>query len=118
MHLPKTIKVVRMQEVGEPMILEEIETPTPSAHDVLVRVQACVTVSDLANAAIFGLDPVGEIVATCSQVHAGKVGQRGYVNSGRRGTYLRHFSDGITERDLATGLRNLFDEEGRTRSTV
>jgi protein SCO1/2 len=36
----------------------------------------------------------------------------------RRGAYLRHFSDGVTEGDLATGLRNLFDEEGRTRSTV
>ena len=100
MSLPKMMKVARMHEVGGPMVIEDIATPSPGPNDVLVRVRSCGIVPNLANIlknwptwfperplpplpAIFGLDPAGEIVAVGSQVHTWKVGERVYVNPGR-----------------------------------
>lgn len=100
MTIPKVMKAARMHKVGGPMVIEELETPKPRSHDVLVRVHACGIVPNLGNIlknwttwfperplpplpAIFGLDPVGEIVAVGEQVHAWKTGDRVYVNPGR-----------------------------------
>jgi alcohol dehydrogenase len=43
------MKVARMHKVGGPLILEEIDTPTPGEHDVLVRVRSCGIVPNLGN---------------------------------------------------------------------
>jgi len=100
MDIPATMKAARMHEVGGPLILEQLETPKPGPHDVLVRVRACGIVPNLANIlakwstwypeyplpplpAIFGLDPAGEIVAVGEHVFGFEVGQRVYVNPGR-----------------------------------
>jgi D-arabinose 1-dehydrogenase-like Zn-dependent alcohol dehydrogenase len=100
MQVPKKMKAARMHKVGGPMVIEELDTPTPRSHDVLVRVHACGIVPNLGNIlknwttwfperplpplpAIFGLDPAGEIVAVGEQVHDWKVGERVYVNPAR-----------------------------------
>lgn len=100
MQVPSKMKVARMHEVGGPLVIEQLETPRPGSHDVLVRVRACGIVPNLANIlakwptwypqyplpalpAIFGLDPAGEIVAVGEHVLGFKVGDRVYVNPGR-----------------------------------
>jgi threonine dehydrogenase-like Zn-dependent dehydrogenase len=100
MSTPKKMKAARLHEVGGAMRIEEVETPTPRAHDVLVRVRACGIVPNLGNIlknwttwfperplpplpAIFGLDPAGEIAAVGEQVHDWRVGERVYVNPAR-----------------------------------
>ena len=100
MIIPDKMKCARMHEIGAPLVIEEIETPRPRRHDVLVRVRACGIVPNLANVlanwptwfpeyplprlpAIFGLDPAGEIAAVGEDVLGFKVGDRVYVNAGR-----------------------------------
>lgn len=100
MNIPATMKAARMHEVGGPLIIEELETPRPGPYDALIRVRACGIVPNLSNIlanwsswypeyplpplpAIFGLDPVGEIVAVGAHVLGFEVGQRVYVNPGR-----------------------------------
>ena len=100
MSIPKTMKAARMHRVGGPMVIDELETPSPRSHDVLVKIHACGIVPNLGNIlknwttwfperplpplpAIFGLDPAGEIVAVGEQVHDWKVGERVYVNPAR-----------------------------------
>lgn len=100
MSLPKKMKAARMHEIGGPMLIEELDVPTPRSNDVLVRVKACGIVPNLGNIlknwttwfperplpplpAIFGLDPTGEVVAVGEQVHTWKPGDRVYVNPGR-----------------------------------
>lgn len=100
MTLPNTMKAARMHDVGSPMQIEEVPLPKINSNDVLVRVRSCGIVPNLGNVlqhwttwfperplpplpAIFGLDPVGEIAAVGSQVHAWKTGDRVYVNPGR-----------------------------------
>jgi alcohol dehydrogenase len=100
MSVPKKMKAARMHEVGGPMLIEELEVPSPRSNDVLVRVRTCGIVPNLGNIlknwttwfperplpplpAIFGLDPVGEIVEVGSQVHAWQPGDRVYVNPAR-----------------------------------
>ena len=77
MSLPKKMRAARMHEIGGPMLIEELDVPTPRPTDVLVKVKACGIVPNLGNIlknwttwfperplpplpAIFGLDPAGE----------------------------------------------------------
>jgi threonine dehydrogenase-like Zn-dependent dehydrogenase len=100
MPLPELMIAARLHKVGGEMMIEQVETPTPRAHDVVVRVRSCGIVPNLGNIlknwttwfperplpplpAIFGLDPAGEIVAVGEQVHAWKPGDRVYVNPAR-----------------------------------
>lgn len=100
MGIEARMKVARMHEIGAPLVLEEMDTPTPGATDVLIRVKACGIVPNLANIlamwptwypqyplpplpAIFGLDPAGEIVAVGEHAYGYSVGQRVYINPGR-----------------------------------
>lgn len=109
--LPKTMKVARMHDVGSPMKIEEVPVPELRSNDVLVRVKSCGIVPNLGNVlknwttwfperplpplpAVFGLDPVGEIAAVGSQVHAWKPGDRVYVNPGRHCGGCRACRDG------------------------
>lgn len=99
-NIPKKMTAARMHNVGEPMIIESIETPKLTPNDVLIKVHSCGIVPNLGNIlanwttwfperplpplpAVFGLDPVGEIVAVGSHVHAWSIGDRVYVNPGR-----------------------------------
>jgi NADPH:quinone reductase-like Zn-dependent oxidoreductase len=76
MNLPRVMQVARMHEVGGPLVLETVDTPTLADSDVLVRVRACGIVPNLINVlryysslapqlplpplpAIFGLDSAG-----------------------------------------------------------
>jgi alcohol dehydrogenase len=98
--LPTTMRAARMHRVGGAMSIDTLPVPQPRPHDVLVRVRACGIVPNLHNIlshwntwfperplpplpAVFGLDPVGEIVAVGAQVHAWRPGERVYVNPGR-----------------------------------
>jgi D-arabinose 1-dehydrogenase-like Zn-dependent alcohol dehydrogenase len=100
MSLPRMMRAARMHKVGAPMVIEDLDVPSPRSHDVLVRVRSCGIVPNLGNIlknwttwfperplpplpAIFGLDPAGEIVAVGEQVHDWKVGERVYVNPAR-----------------------------------
>jgi threonine dehydrogenase-like Zn-dependent dehydrogenase len=111
MDLPSKMKVARMHQVGGPLILEDIDTPTPSENDVLIKVHACGIVPNLGNIlanwttwfpdlplpplpAIFGLDPAGEVVATGSNVYCVDVGDRVYVNPARSCGTCRHCTSG------------------------
>ena len=68
----------RLHALGEPMSVDTIDVPTPRPTDVLVRVEACGIVPNMANVinnwptwyphqplpklpAIFGLDPAGVV---------------------------------------------------------
>lgn len=89
-----------MHHVGEPMLLEDVPRPTATGSDVVIRVEACNIVPNLANIlanwttwfpqnplpelpAIFGLDPAGVVVETGPDAHEFQVGDRVYVNPGR-----------------------------------
>lgn len=109
--IPQKMRVARMHEVGAPLILEEIATPEPGDHDVLVRVHACGIVPNLGNIlanwttwfpdlplpplpAIFGLDPAGEVVAVGKHVLGVEPGTRVYVNPIRTCGTCRHCTSG------------------------
>jgi threonine dehydrogenase-like Zn-dependent dehydrogenase len=100
MNLPRVMQVTRMHEVGGPLVLETVDTPTLADSDVLVRVRACGIVPNLINVlryysslapqlplpplpAIFGLDSAGDVVAVGERVSDVKIGERVYVNPGR-----------------------------------
>lgn len=89
-----------MHRVGEPMVLEDVPKPTAAGADVVVRVEACNIVPNLANIlanwttwfpqnplpalpAIFGLDPAGVVEQVGPDVHEFAPGDRVYVNPGR-----------------------------------
>jgi threonine dehydrogenase-like Zn-dependent dehydrogenase len=107
MNLPKRMRVARMHQVGQPLILEELDVPAPGLYDALVRVHACGIVPNLGNIlanwttwfpdlplpplpAIFGLDPAGEVVALGDGVKDLKIGDRVYVNPLRSCGVCRH----------------------------
>jgi D-arabinose 1-dehydrogenase-like Zn-dependent alcohol dehydrogenase len=111
MKWPAQMKVARMHEVGGPLVIENIDVPTPGEHDVLVQVKACGIVPNLGNIlanwttwfpdlplpplpAIFGLDPAGIVVAVGEHVSDVEVGERVYVNPGRSCGNCRHCSSG------------------------
>ena len=98
--VPALMRAARMYDVGAPMVIEEVPTPTPSPLDVIVKVHACGIVPNLGNVlknwtswfpqlplprlpATFGLDPSGVIAEVGSAVTGLKVGDRVYVNPGR-----------------------------------
>lgn len=100
MKLPETMRAARMYDVGAPMVIETVETPTPGDLDVIVKVHACNVVPNLGNVlrnwttwfpqlplprlpATFGLDASGTIAAVGSGVTSLSVGQRVYTNPGR-----------------------------------
>lgn len=89
-----------MHHIGEPMVLEDVPRPVASGSDVVVRVEACNIVPNLANIlanwttwfpqnplpalpAIFGLDPTGVVEQVGPDVHTFAPGDRVYVNPGR-----------------------------------
>jgi D-arabinose 1-dehydrogenase-like Zn-dependent alcohol dehydrogenase len=95
-----TMRAARMHRVGEPMILEDVPRPPATGSDVVVRVEACNIVPNLANIlanwttwfpqnplpalpAIFGLDPAGVVDEVGEDVHGFAPGDRVYVNPGR-----------------------------------
>ncbi|THG30101.1 alcohol dehydrogenase catalytic domain-containing protein [Naasia lichenicola] len=97
---PRTMRAARLHQVGDPMVIEEIERPTATGTDVIVEVRACGMVPNLANVlanwetwypheplpprpAIFGLDPVGVVAEVGEQVIGIKPGDRVYVNPSR-----------------------------------
>lgn len=47
--VPAIMRAARMHEVGGPLVIEELPTPTPGSMDVLVRVRACGIVPNLGN---------------------------------------------------------------------
>ncbi|NWK94557.1 alcohol dehydrogenase [Sphingobium lactosutens] len=106
-EVPDMMTAARMHEVGGPLILERVPTPTLGSMDVLVRVRSCGIVPNLGNIlanwttwfphmplpplpAIFGLDPAGEVVAVGTHVHRIRPGDRVYVNPGRSCGSCRH----------------------------
>lgn len=118
--IPETMKVARMHNVGDALMIETVPVPKPGSMDVLVRVKSCGIVPNLGNIlenwttwfpqlplpplpAIFGLDPAGEIAAVGEQVHGVSVGDRVYVNPGRSCGSCRHCrrGDGISCRHYA-----------------
>jgi threonine dehydrogenase-like Zn-dependent dehydrogenase len=109
--LPTRMKVARMHVVGGPLVLEEMDVPTPGHGDVLVRVRSCGIVPNLGNIlanwtnwfpdlplpplpAIFGLDPAGEIAAIGPGVAEVALGERVYVNPMRTCGTCRHCTGG------------------------
>lgn len=91
------MRAARLHAVNEPMRVELVEKPIASGTDVVVEVNACGMVPNLANVlnnweawyphqplppkpAIFGLDPAGVVHQVGEQVVAVKPGDRVYVN--------------------------------------
>jgi len=99
--MPKTMIAARLHEPGGPLHLDEVAMPTAEAGDVVVKVEACNIVPNLANVlsadwaslmkylplpklpAIFGLDIAGVVHEVGPHVHAVKPGERVYVNPAR-----------------------------------
>ena len=96
----ETMRAARMHEVGKPMSIDIVEKPVAAGTDVVVQVQGCGMVPNLANVlanwqtwypqmplpplpAIFGLDPVGIVHAVGDKVLGYQPGDRVYVNPGR-----------------------------------
>ncbi|MCX6501459.1 MAG: alcohol dehydrogenase catalytic domain-containing protein [Microbacterium sp.] len=97
---PLTMRAARLHQVGEPMVIEEVERPRATGTDVVVAVKGCGMVPNLANVlanwetwypheplpprpAIFGLDPVGIVEEVGDQVVGISPGDRVYVNPSR-----------------------------------
>ena len=99
--MPKTMIAARLHEPGGALHLDEVPMPTAEAGDVVVKVEACNIVPNLANVlsaewaslmkylplprlpAIFGLDVAGVVHEVGAHVHAVKPGERVYVNPAR-----------------------------------
>ncbi|WP_207839666.1 alcohol dehydrogenase catalytic domain-containing protein [Williamsia soli] len=94
-----TMRVARLHEISEPMVVEHLPVPEPRPTDVLVQVKACNLVPNLRNVlasyhqwfpqlplpnlpAVFGLDTTGVVTAVGSHVTDVTVGERVYVNPG------------------------------------
>ncbi|MQA34398.1 alcohol dehydrogenase catalytic domain-containing protein [Modestobacter roseus] len=94
------MRAARLHNVGDSMVVEQVEKPRASGTDVIVEVRACGMVPNLANVlanwetwypheplpprpAIFGLDPVGVVHEVGEQVVAFSPGDRVYVNPSR-----------------------------------
>lgn len=94
-----TMRVARLHEISEPMVVEHLPVPEPRPTDVLVQVKACNLVPNLRNVlssyhqwfpqlplpnlpAVFGLDTTGVVAAVGSHVTDVAVGERVYVNPG------------------------------------
>jgi D-arabinose 1-dehydrogenase-like Zn-dependent alcohol dehydrogenase len=93
------MQAARLHEIGGRFVVDQIPTPTPGPHDVLVKVAASGVIPNLKNVtthfpewypflplpqlpAIFGLDSAGIVAAVGSAVTAFKPGDRVYVNPG------------------------------------
>jgi D-arabinose 1-dehydrogenase-like Zn-dependent alcohol dehydrogenase len=98
--MEKLMRAARLHEVGEKMVIENVERPTAVGTDVVVAVKGCGMVPNLANVlanwetwypqmplpprpAIFGLDPVGVVHEVGELVVNVRRGERVYVNPGR-----------------------------------
>lgn len=96
----RLMRAARLHEVGQPMVIEDVDRPRATGTDVVVEVKACGMVPNLANVlanwetwypheplpprpAIFGLDPVGVVSEVGEQVVALSPGDRVYVNPTR-----------------------------------
>ena len=96
-----TMLAARLHEPGGKLHLDNVPMPVAGAGDVVVKVEACNIVPNLANVlsadwaslmkylplpklpAIFGLDIAGVVHAVGPHVHAIKPGERVYVNPAR-----------------------------------
>ena len=98
--MTEEMRAARLHEVGTPMTIDMVEKPVAVGTDVVVQIQGCGMVPNLANVlanwqtwypqmplpplpAIFGLDPVGVVHQVGGNVLAYKPGDRVYVNPGR-----------------------------------
>lgn len=94
------MRAARLHEVGSPMTIDLVDKPIATGTDVVVQVQGCGMVPNLANVlanwqtwypqmplpplpAIFGLDPVGVVHQVGDRVVGYRPGDRVYVNPGR-----------------------------------
>lgn len=97
--MTQQMRVARLHQINEPMVVEELPIPEPRSTDVLVKVEACNIVPNLRNVlalydewfpflplpklpAVFGLDTTGVVAAVGDQVTGVSVGERVYVNPG------------------------------------
>ena len=95
-----TMRAARLHEWGGPFKVEEVKKPSPGPRDVIIKVEACNLVPNLANVisvypdfvpaiplpelpAILGLDAAGTVVEVGDQVRNVKPGDRVYLNPGR-----------------------------------
>ena len=93
------MRVARLHQVGQPMVIEEVPIPTAGPGDVVVQVRACGLVPNLANVlqmweiwfpylplpqlpATFGLDVSGVVSAVGPRVSGWAPGDRVYVTPG------------------------------------
>ncbi|MCP3732595.1 alcohol dehydrogenase catalytic domain-containing protein [Sphingomonas sp. MG17] len=98
--MAETMRAARLHEIGQPMKLDVVRKPIASGTDVVVQVQGCGMVPNLANVlanwqtwypqmplpplpAIFGLDPVGMVHQVGDNVVGYQPGDYVYVNPGR-----------------------------------
>ena len=90
---PARMRAARFHRVGDPFVIETIDTPSPRARDVLIQVHACGLVPNTINSlnpppmvqppplpAVYGLDPAGVVVEVGSSVHGIDIGDRVYAN--------------------------------------
>jgi alcohol dehydrogenase len=98
--MTEQMRAARLHYVGQPMAIDSVEKPVAVGGDVVVAVEACGMVPNLANVlanwqtwyphmplpplpAIFGLDPVGVVHQVGESVLNVVPGDRVYVNPGR-----------------------------------
>ena len=87
------MRAARFHRVGDPFVIETIDTPSPRPGDVLIQVHACGLVPNTMNSldpppmvqppplpAVYGLDPAGVVVEVGSSVHGIDIGDRVYAN--------------------------------------
>jgi D-arabinose 1-dehydrogenase-like Zn-dependent alcohol dehydrogenase len=99
-NMAESMKAARLHQVGQPMTIDNVEKPVATGTDVVIQVQGCGMVPNLANVlanwqtwypqmplpplpAIFGLDPVGIVHQVGDRVVGYQPGDRVYVNPGR-----------------------------------